>query len=209
MQEERDFLHFEKKAKANGFTSIAGVDEAGRGPLAGPVVAAACIIKEGVVIEGVDDSKKLSPQQRASLFDQLIGCKDVCYGIGVVDADVIDAINILQATFKAMILAVEALSLKPDFVLVDGSHLPKWKVPSLAIVKGDSRSHSIAAASILAKETRDELMKQYEEKWPGYGFGKHMGYPTQSHVEALNKLGPCPIHRRSFEPVKRLLFQSS
>jgi len=203
--EEFDFFAYEKLAKQNGFFQIAGVDEAGRGPLAGPVVAAACIIPEGLVIEGVNDSKQLTPEKRAKIFDILISSKDVQYGIGVLEADEIDQINILQATFKAMQRAVENLKIPPDFVLVDGSLLPKWKYPSRAIVKGDSLSYSIAAASILAKETRDELMKSYEIAFPGYGFGKHKGYGTKAHIEAIERLGPCLIHRKTFEPIKSLI----
>ena len=203
--QEFDFFAYEKFAKQKGYLQIAGVDEAGRGPLAGPVVAAACIIPEGFMIDGVNDSKQLSPAKRAGIFDLLISSKDIQYGLGVIESKEIDEINILQATFKAMQRALESLKIPPDFVLVDGSLLPKWKYPSRAIVKGDSLSYSIAAASILAKETRDELMKSHEISFPGYGFGKHKGYGTKAHIEAIQRLGPCPIHRKSFEPIKSLL----
>ena len=200
-----DVFSYERKARAKGYALIAGVDEAGRGPLAGPVVAAACIIPEGFFLEGVNDSKQLTPQKRAMLFDRLISSSEIQYGLGVVEAEEIDQINILQATFKAMQKALERLSMTPDYVLVDGSLLPKWSYPSEAIISGDSLSYSIAAASIIAKETRDELMMAYESHHPGYGFGKHKGYGTKAHLEALQRLGPCPIHRKSFEPIKSLL----
>lgn len=203
-----DFFSYEKRAHLKGYKFVAGVDEAGRGPLAGPVVAAACIIPEGLYIDGVNDSKQLTPEKRAKIFDLLISSPDVMYGIGIVEADEIDQINILQATFRAMQRAVEKLPTLPDFVLVDGSLLPKWKYPSQAIVKGDSLSYSIAAASIIAKETRDELMKCYDIQFPGYGFGKHKGYGTKTHVEAIESLGPCLIHRKTFEPIKSLLVAS-
>lgn len=203
-----DFFAYEKRAHSKGYRLVAGVDEAGRGPLAGPVVAAACIIPEGLTIEGVNDSKQLTPKKRAKIFDLLIGSSNIQYGIGVVDAEEIDQINILQATFKAMQKAVEKLTVVPDFVLVDGSLLPKWKYRSQAIVKGDSLSYSIAAASIIAKETRDELMKSYDVQFPEYGFGKHKGYGTKTHLEAIAHLGPCFIHRKTFEPIKSLLVAS-
>lgn len=202
---EPDLFAYERQLRAKGYSLIAGVDEAGRGPLAGPVVAAACIIPEDFFIEGVNDSKQLTPAKRARLFDQLISSTEIQYGIGVIEAEEIDQINILQATFKAMQKALEKISLIPDYVLVDGSLLPKWRYPSQAIVSGDRLSYSIAAASIIAKETRDELMNAYESHYPGYGLGKHKGYGTKAHLEAIQRLGPCPIHRKSFEPIKSLL----
>lgn len=195
--------HFETQAKQRGFRRIAGVDEAGRGPLAGPVVAAACVLPEGVEIEGIDDSKKLSPSQRLQFFQQILALADIDYGIGIVDSLIIDQINILQATFQAMVIAISRLVKKPDYVLIDGNQIPpKLSIPSQAIIRGDSLSQSIAAASILAKETRDRLMNDYHEKWPMYRFNTHKGYGTKTHLLALEKYGPCPIHRMSFEPIK-------
>lgn len=203
--EKYDFFTYEKMARLQGYKYLAGVDEAGRGPLAGPVVAAACMIPEGLIIEGVDDSKALTPAKRAGVFKLLVSHPEIQYGIGLVEAEEIDKINVLQATFKAMQRAVESLSIYPDFVLVDGSLLPSWGYSSLAVIKGDSLSHSIAAASIIAKQTRDELMELYELQYPGYGFAKHKGYGTKLHLQTVKLLGPCPIHRKSFEPIKSLL----
>ena len=202
---ERDCFYFENKAREKGYSLIAGVDEAGRGPLAGPVVAAACILPQGLYIEGVDDSKSLTPSKRAKLFDFLINSNDIKFGIGIIDSEEIDRFNILQATFEAMKRSVESLAGESLYALVDGSMLPKWQIPSQAIVKGDSLSHSISAASIIAKETRDRMMKELDGQYPGYGFAKHKGYGTKAHLEAIVRLGPCPIHRRSFEPIKSMV----
>ena len=139
------------------------------------------------------------------MFQRLTAHPDIQYAVGCIEAQEIDKINILQATFQAMQRAVEGLLSVPDFILVDGSLLPSWKYPSLAVIKGDWLSHSIAAASIIAKETRDKLMAIYELDYPGYGFGRHKGYGTKKHLEAINELGPCPIHRKTFEPIKSLL----
>lgn len=193
---------WETKAWSNGFRRIAGVDEAGRGPLAGPVVAAACILPEGVVIEGLDDSKKLAPSKRFEIFQKIISLSEVDYGIGIIDALIIDQINILQATFQAMIVAISALKQKPDYLLIDGNKMPVIDIPGKAIIKGDSLSQSIAAASVIAKETRDQLMNLYHEKWPQYGFKQHKGYGTQAHLLAIENHGPCQIHRMSFQPLK-------
>ncbi len=193
---------WETKALSNGFKHIAGVDEAGRGPLAGPVVAAACILPEGIVIEGLDDSKKLAPSKRFEIFQKILSLAEVDYGIGVIDALMIDQINILQATFQAMIAAILALKQRPDYLLVDGNKMPVINIPGKAIIKGDSLSQSIAAASIIAKETRDQLMNLYHEKWPQYGFKQHKGYGTQAHLLAIENYGPCQIHRMSFQPLK-------
>src|SRR5690349_8941572 len=151
-------LFYEKKAYAAGYKFIAGVDEAGRGPLAGPVVAAACILPEGTLIEGIDDSKKLCPSERSQVFQKILSFSDIDYGIGIVDSLIIDQINILQATFQAMLIAISRLSQKPDFLLVDGDKMPSTQLPGQAVIQGDSLSQSIAAASIIAKETRDQLM---------------------------------------------------
>lgn len=183
-----------------GFHTIAGVDEAGRGPLAGPVVAAACIIPHDVFIIGIDDSKKLSPKQRCALFEELTSRSDIRYHVGIISHQEIDEINILQATIKAMQVALHGLDPAPDLTLVDGlsltSHLPCKK-----IIGGDALSQSIAAASVIAKETRDRIMTKYHEEWPHYGFHQHKGYGTKQHLEALNKHGACPIHRKSFKPI--------
>ncbi len=193
---------FERRTQSWGFSRIAGVDEAGRGPLAGPVVAAACVIPEGFFIEGINDSKQLQPYERAAIFQKILETPDISYGIGVVDALMIDQINVLQATLKAMLLAIAALAIPPDYLLIDGNRMPKTSIPGEAVVKGDAKSQSIAAASILAKETRDQMMCQFHEQWPEYGFRKHKGYGTQDHLSVIQRLGPSPIHRMTFEPLK-------
>lgn len=191
----------ERHARLEGYKDVAGVDEAGRGPLAGPVVAAACIIPEGVYFEGIDDSKKLSAEQREKLHKKIIENEDIVHAVELVDAAMIDQINILQATMRAMVGAVIKMKKKPDFVLVDGNQVPKFGVPAQAIIDGDSLSQSIMAAAILAKCTRDKLMLEYHEKWPEYGFAQHKGYGTEKHLQALKLYGPCPIHRRTFKRV--------
>lgn len=193
---------FEDAARAKGIEMLAGVDEAGRGPLAGPVVAAACIIPKGIYFEGVDDSKKLTAKQRFDLYETIIRHSEVRYAVGIVDSEEIDRINILQATIKAMIMAVDGLNPKPELLLVDGLLLPHPTISCQKIIGGDALSHSIAAASIIAKETRDRLMLDAHIKWPEYGFDRHKGYGTDMHCEALRMHGPCPIHRFSFEPIK-------
>lgn len=200
----QQMLHFEQEARRKGFTRIAGIDEAGRGPLAGPVVAACCYIPEGVLLPGVNDSKQLSPAKRAQLFEQITTCPQIVYQVGIVSHQTIDDINIYQATIQAMLEAVDGLAVRVclDYLLVDGMNLPHPSIPCQRIVKGDTLSQSIAAASIVAKETRDQLMLQYHLQWPQYGFDRHKGYGTALHLEALEKYGPCPIHRQSFEPVK-------
>jgi ribonuclease HII len=196
-------LH-EEKARAQGYVAIAGVDEAGRGPLAGPVVAAACMLPPDFRNEEVDDSKKLTPRQRFELYHQLTSDPSIVYGLGIVDAIVIDQINILQATFQAMLIAVSQLKKRPDFLLVDGNLLPPFDIPAVAIVEGDSQSLSIASASIIAKYTRDQIMLQYHSLWPQYGFDAHKGYGTRQHLLALDVHGACPIHRTTFAPIKSL-----
>lgn len=200
----QELLHYEREALAKGFKRIAGIDEAGRGPLAGPVVAAACIIPENIVIPGVDDSKKLTPLIRQNLYDAITSIPEISYAIAIVDAATIDIINIYQATLKAMLDAVNKLTIPPDFLLVDGTALPNLTIPSEKIIKGDSKSHSIAAASILAKVTRDRLMEEYHIQWPDYGFNQHKGYGTEKHIDAIAKYGACPIHRMTFAPLKKL-----
>jgi len=194
-------LDFERQAHSEGFRFIAGVDEVGRGCLAGPVVAAACILDlDKVLPENIDDSKKLTPQVREEIAHQL-KAECVAYAIGQVEADEIDRINILEATKKAMLLAIEALQPAADFLLVDALQLKHSPLPQRPIIKGDSLSASIAAASILAKTYRDDLMARYDEVYPGYGFAGHKGYAAASHYEAIHKQGACDLHRKSFKGV--------
>ena len=189
---------YEHAAFEKGFTLICGVDEAGRGPLAGPVCAAAVILPRDLEIEGLNDSKKLSDKRRRALFD-IITEQAVAYGIAMVDEKTIDEINILQATFLAMRRAVELLSVIPSFALVDGNREPDLGIiPVQTIIKGDSLSANIAAASILAKVTRDRFMEEQDAIYPQYGFAVHKGYGTQAHYAALREFGACPIHRRTF-----------
>jgi len=178
---------------------VAGVDEAGRGPLAGPVVAAAVILPARGVPRGIDDSKKLSAATRADLCARLMDCAQV--GIGIVEADEIDRLNIHWATMKAMTLAVDALGILPGHVLVDGNRLPRWGYAATAIVSGAAQSRSIAAASIVAKHTRDRIMIAHAETWPAYNWHSNKGYGCRHHLAALREHGPSPIHRRSFAPV--------
>ncbi len=197
----------ENDAKRKGYNIIAGIDEAGRGPLAGPVVAAACVIPDDFCIAGVDDSKKLTPALRNQIYEEILLDPRIQCGVGVVNHDVVDAINIYQATIKAMLLALDDLPVIPSLALVDGMQLSGLSFPCEKIIKGDSKSLSIAAASIIAKETRDRLMVHYDEMWPEYGFAKHKGYGTVAHREAIEKYGVCSIHRTSFEPIKSLLME--
>lgn len=197
-----DWLFYENKYISQGKNLICGVDEAGRGPLAGPVCAAAVIMPEGLIIEGVNDSKKLTAKKREKLFD-IIKNEAVCYSVAFASASEIDEINILNATHLAMTRAVEDLEKVPEVVLVDGNSLPKWYYDSEAIVKGDAVCHSIACASILAKVSRDRLMLLEAEKYPQYSFEKHKGYGTKVHVQAIKEYGPCPIHRKTF--LKKIL----
>ena len=179
------------------FELICGVDEAGRGPLAGPVCAAAVILPKGLVIPGLNDSKKLSDKRRRELFP-IIQQEAVSFGIAFASQEEIDEINILQATFLAMRRAMDQLNPQPEFALIDGNRETDFGVPCKTVIKGDSLSANIAAASVLAKVTRDNWMMEAAEKYPGYGFEIHKGYGTKAHYAALEKLGPCPIHRRSF-----------
>lgn len=190
-------MRFESKHQG----PVAGVDEAGRGPWAGPVVAAAVILDPARVPKGLDDSKKLSPQMREWLYDA-IQDSAIAFGVGVVEAHEIDEINILRATFNAMGDAVRRLSIAPSLVLVDGNRSPEFPCPSRTIVNGDSISDSIAAASVVAKVTRDRIMRQRAIAFPQYGFDKHKGYGTALHAEALKTFGPCTEHRLSFAPVR-------
>ncbi len=189
---------FEKAAVNSGFSCICGVDEAGRGPLAGPVCAAAVILPEGAVIEGLDDSKKLTEKKREKLYD-IIKTTAVAYSVAYGTLEEIETVNILEATYLAMNRAIEGLSVKPDFALIDGNRVPRGiKIPCETIVKGDSKSMSVAAASVLAKVTRDRLMLEYDKKYPVYNFKKHKGYGTKEHTELIKQYGPCEIHRLSF-----------
>ncbi|HRD55061.1 MAG TPA: ribonuclease HII [Parachlamydiaceae bacterium] len=203
-----ELVIFEKNALKNGFRVIAGVDEAGRGPLAGPVVACACIIPEGLFFPGINDSKQLSAKKREDLFLELTSNAKVLYGIGEISHFEIDSINIYQATIAAMHRAIANLKSKPDYLLVDGMMLSYKGIPAEKIIKGDAKSQSIAAASIIAKETRDKKMQEFHEMWPQYGFDSHKGYGTKKHRDAIEKYGPCPIHRLSFEPLKSLALLS-
>ena len=189
---------FEKAAVNSGFSCICGVDEAGRGPLAGPVCAAAVILPEGAVIEGLDDSKKLTEKKRERLYD-VIRTTAVAYSVAYGTLEEIETVNILEATYLAMNRAIEGLNIKPDFALIDGNRVPRGiKIPCETIVKGDSKSMSVAAASVLAKVTRDRLMLEYDKKYPEYNFKKHKGYGTKEHTELIKQYGPCEIHRLSF-----------
>ena len=199
-----DWLEYENKALDQGFEVICGIDEAGRGPLAGPVYAAAVILPKGHIIEGVNDSKKLSEKKRDQLFDIIID-ECVSYGIGIADEKEIDEINILQATFLAMRRAVENLSVKPDIALIDGNKKPGLDIEQWDIVKGDSKSASISAASVLAKVSRDRYMLEMAERYPEYQFEKHKGYGTKLHYEMIEKYGISPIHRKTF--LKKLFEQ--
>ena len=188
---------YEEKAWANGYGSVCGVDEAGRGPVAGPVCAAAVILPAGIVIEGLNDSKKLSEKKREKLFDEITE-NALAWSVSLVDERVIDEINILQATFQAMRQAVAQLSLTPALVLVDGNRDPGLDLPTQTVVGGDGKSANIAAASILAKVTRDRYMEALAEQYPDYGFEVHKGYGTRRHYEAILSHGVTPVHRKSF-----------
>lgn len=190
-------MEFEKEAFSNGCKYVAGIDEAGRGPLAGPVVVAACILDPLKPILGLDDSKKLSEKKREQLFVE-IKEKALAYVVIRKEADVIDSINILEATKQAMRECATGMSIMPDMLLIDAVKLEGVDIPVNPIIKGDAKSNSIAAASILAKVTRDHIMVEYDETYPGYGFAKHKGYGTKDHYAAIRELGMCDIHRRTF-----------
>ena len=201
---EPDLWLFEKKAFAKGFTKIAGLDEAGRGPLAGPVVSAAVILPDSFPVSGINDSKKLTPKKRAYLFEE-IHKHAVAVGIGIVGPSEIDRRNILEASRFSMSLSVENLSLKPDYLLIDGIFRIASNLPQEPIPKGDTLSISIAAASIIAKVTRDRIMEKYHQEYPQFGFAQNKGYPTKAHKAAIREYGCCPIHRKSFKGVKEHL----
>jgi ribonuclease HII len=204
-----DQFEFEARLWADGLTRIAGVDEAGRGPLAGPVVAAAVILPPPWLISGLpaalrglNDSKQLTEARREEFFAVLTGLPEVSCGIAAIEATLIDRINILQATHRAMNEALAQLHPPPEHALVDGNPVKSLRFPQTAIVKGDARSFSIAAASVLAKVTRDRMAAEWDREWPAYGFAVHKGYGTPQHLAAIRQHGPCPIHRRSFAPLK-------
>ena len=196
-----NFFEYENKHRLLGSKLIAGVDEAGRGPLAGAVYAAAVVFDEGVYIEGVNDSKKLTEKKREKLFDEII-TKAKCYSIFSVDEKNIDEVNILNATYMAFAGAIKGLNPACDFALIDGNRAKNIPVPFETVVKGDSLSFSIAAASILAKVARDRYITEVDKLYPEYGFAKHKGYGTKDHLEAIAKYGPCPIHRLTFGGVR-------
>jgi len=204
-----DRFEFERALWQNNLTRVAGVDEAGRGPLAGPVVAAAAILpakwaETGLPreLDGLNDSKQLTLAQRERFFAFLTGCDEVEFAVAQIDSIQIDEINILRATHQAMNAALVELKPQPQHALVDGRPVKTLCVPQTAIIKGDARSYSIAAASVLAKVTRDRLMREFDRRWPAYGFAEHKGYGTARHLAALATHGPCPIHRKSFAPLK-------
>lgn len=192
---------FERIGFEQGFRRIAGLDEAGRGPLAGPVMAAAVILPKDLVLPGLRDSKKLTALQRERFFDEINACADAV-GVGRVDPDVIDRINILKATHLAMTRALDQLTVSPDYLLIDALTLPGLPIPQKALIRGDDLSQSIAAASVIAKVTRDRLMLEYDRLYPEYHFRSHKGYGTAEHLQALERFGPCPIHRMTFRRVR-------
>lgn len=198
---KEELWRYEDEAAGQGFRLICGVDEAGRGPLAGPVYAAAVILPRDAVIEGLNDSKKLSAKRRDRLYDE-IREKATAYCVASASLEEIEELNILWADMLAMRRAVEGLSARADLALIDGDHAPELEIPALTIVHGDALSASIAAASILAKVERDRLMVEYDAQYPEYGFARHKGYPTPLHYQQLAKYGPCPIHRRGFKLIK-------
>ena len=188
----------EKELENKGFKYICGIDEAGRGPLAGPVVVASVIMPEDSMIEGVNDSKKISEKKREKLYDQIIE-EAICYGVGIIGQDEIDEINILNATKKGLTMSLKELTTKPDLIIVDAlTHIDTMGIPYQSIIKGDAKCYSIAAASIIAKVTRDRIMREWDKVYPEYGFERHKGYGTAAHIAAIKEYGPCPIHRETF-----------
>jgi ribonuclease HII len=199
-------LRHERKLRASGCVLVAGIDEAGRGPLAGPVVAAAVILPGCFRHKSLDDSKKLSVEQRDSIYAELTAHLEIRWAVAIVEHDEIDRINILRATHEAMRRAVAALATPPDHVLIDGLPVHPFPIPQTALVGGDGLSFSIAAASVIAKVTRDRIMVEMDGRHPGYEFAQHKGYGTELHLARLKQHGPCPIHRRSFFPVQQTEF---
>jgi ribonuclease HII len=204
-QRLRHLLRYETELWAQGHVHVAGVDEAGRGPLAGPVVAAAAILPQGWKLEGLDDSKKIGDEARREELAEAIKQGAVAWAVGIAEAEEIDQLNIRRASLLAMHRALQALATQPTFVLLDAFTIPECTLPQRGIVKGDALSLSIAAASVLAKTTRDRTMRELDSRYPGYGLAEHKGYPTASHVQALRQKGVLPIHRRTFAPVREAL----
>lgn len=202
MNDQINLYEFEEKLYDEGFHSICGVDEAGRGPLAGPLVVAACILPPFLRIEGINDSKQLSAKKRKELYKVIVK-NALAYKIVFVTEEDVDSLNIYQATKKGMLMAIAGLKNKPDYALIDAMPLGELEIPHNSIIHGDARCASVAAASILAKVTRDEYMEKMDIKYPNYGFKKHKGYGTKAHMQALEKYGPCKIHRKSFAPVSK------
>ena len=198
-------FRYEKKLRATGVIRVAGIDEAGRGALAGPVVAAAVILPEKFRHRKLNDSKQLVPELREEIYRELISNSEIAWAVGIVDSIEIDQINILRATHKAMRAAIQALATSPEHVLIDGLPVFPFPFPQTAIIDGDCYSWSIAAASVIAKVTRDNMMRDFCVRFPEYCFGRHKGYTTELHLTKLHEFGPCPIHRRSFEPVAQPL----
>ena len=199
-EEERlkNLKKYEEELRKKGFKYICGIDEAGRGPLAGPVVVACVIMPENSMIEGVNDSKKVSEKKREKLYDLILG-EAISYGIGIVGQDEIDEINILNATKKGLTMSLQELTQKPDLIIVDAlSKINTLGIPYESIIKGDAKCYSISAASIIAKVTRDRIMREWDKIYPQYGFATHKGYGTSSHIKAIIENGPCPIHRKTF-----------
>ena len=200
---------FEQNLWSQGVSRLAGIDEAGRGPLAGPVVAACCLVhKETQALDGVNDSKQLTEDERERLFARMSANSEIQFGIGVADHIEIDRFNILKASFLAMSRALDALGEFVDCILVDGGLAPSFGIPTIPIIKGDQKSALIAAASIFAKVTRDRMMRAFAEIYPQYGFDEHKGYGTASHLLAIEKFGPCSIHRKTFDPIKKFFLPS-
>ena len=188
----------EDELRNRGFNMICGIDEAGRGPLAGPVVVASVIMPANSMIEGVNDSKKISEKKREKLYDQILE-EAISYGVGIIGQDEIDEINILNATKKGLTMSLKELTVKPDLIIVDAlTHIDTMGIPYESIIKGDAKCYSISVASIIAKVTRDRIMREWDKVYPEYGFEKHKGYGTSAHIEAIKKYGLCPIHRKSF-----------
>ncbi|MDE6945998.1 MAG: ribonuclease HII [Anaeroplasmataceae bacterium] len=203
MKSQKNKLYeFEEGLYDKGYHYICGVDEAGRGPLAGPVVVAACILPPFLRIEGINDSKKLTAKKRSDLY-KIIVKSALAYSVVFINENEIDELNIYQATKKGMLLAIEGLKTTPDYALIDAMPLSELKLPHDSIIHGDARCASVAAASIIAKVTRDEYMEKMDVKYPNYGFRKHKGYGTKAHLEALEKYGPCEIHRKTYAPVSK------
>lgn len=198
------FEEFELEALKKGFSCPVGIDEVGRGPLAGPVVAAACYLPQGIEMPGINDSKKLTAREREVLVKKVLQHPEIHFAMGSVASQEIDRLNILEATFVAMNEAVSKLDISPDFLLIDGNRAPKTSIPYLTVIRGDARVKSIALASVIAKYHRDEMMREYHKEYPEYGFDVHKGYATEMHLKAIQKYGPSPIHRMSFSPLKDL-----